>query len=77
MRESLAFYVYTYISIYIYIPEMASERMRILICKFELSNAVISWRCLAAMGCPEMPQTAARAILGARQGAPHIAKTFL
>ena len=32
---------------------MASERMRILIRKFELSSAAISSRCLAALGCPE------------------------
>ena len=41
---------------------MASERMRILICKFELSNAVISSRCLVDSVCPEKPQIAARAI---------------
>ena len=49
---------------------MASERMRILICKFELSNVVISSRCLAATVCPEVPQIAARAIPGAHYGCP-------
>ena len=33
---------------------MASERMRILIRKFELSSTAISSRCLAALGSPEI-----------------------
>ena len=33
---------------------MASERMRILIRKFELSSTAISSRCLAGLGTPEM-----------------------
>ena len=33
---------------------MASERMRILIRKFELSSTAISSQCLAALGSPEM-----------------------
>ena len=36
---------------------MASERMRILIRKFEPSCIEIASRCLAAKACPEMPQT--------------------
>ena len=47
---------------------MASERMRILIRKFELRSTAISSRCLPALGSPEMLQTAARAILGKRYG---------
>ena len=43
-----------YIPTCIYVPEMASERMRSLIRKFELRSTAISSRCLAA----------ARAILG-------------
>ena len=38
----------------LYTPEMASERMRILIRKFELSSIAISSRCLAALETPEM-----------------------
>ena len=43
-------------------PEMASERMRILIRKFEPSSDAISSRCLATPASSEVPQTAARAI---------------
>ena len=34
-------------------PEMASERMRILIRKFELNSTAISSQCLAVLGSPE------------------------
>ena len=39
---------------------MASERMRILIRKFERSSTVISSRCLAAKACPEAIQIAGK-----------------
>ena len=54
--------------LYFLIPEMASERMRIWIRKFEPGSDAISSRYLATPARSEMPQTAARAILGRSYG---------
>ena len=50
------------------LPEMVSERMRILIRKFEPSGDAISSRCLATPVSPGVPQPAARAVLGEYYG---------